>query len=74
MSKGTDIDLAEIKQWLDSVPDDASEIANRAYSASRAQWIGKGEKPKFNRTEWHHLPKDYREFLVSIARYALEHR
>ena len=73
MNKGKDIELEEIDRWIDSVSDPAADLACRAYILSRAAHIG-GEMPKFNRTNWHDLRKDYRDFLTSLVRFALERK
>ncbi len=65
-----DIDEAEIKRWLESTDDPASDIASRAYGLAKLSPVG-GERPKWCRGEWHNLPTEYREFLVSIARLAI---
>ena len=67
-----DIELEEIQRWLDSVSDPASDLAQRAHMNARRAHVG-GELPKYLRGEWHNLPKDYREFLASIAQLALTH-
>jgi hypothetical protein len=64
------IEDEEIKRWLEATADPAADIAARAYSLSRLGHMG-GELPKWNRTQWHNLPTEYREFLVSIARLAI---
>jgi hypothetical protein len=73
MSAGKDISLEEIDRWLASTSDEAADLACRAYILSRGAHVG-GELPKFNRTNWHDLRKDYRDFLVFLVRYALERR
>lgn len=66
-----DISLEEIKRWLDSIADPAEDIACRAYTNARTAHIT-GEKPKWCRAMWHDLKPEYREFLTSIARLAIQ--
>ena len=73
VTAGKYISLEEIDRWIDSISDEAANIACRAYILSRGTHVG-GELPKFNRTDWHDLRKDYRDFLVSLVRYALERK
>lgn len=72
MANKTDISLEEIDRWIDSISDHASDIASRAYTNAKMAHVT-GERPKYLRGEWHNLPADYREFLVSIARLAMKH-
>jgi hypothetical protein len=64
------MDDEEIQRWLAATADPSADIASRAYSHARLSHVG-GERPKWIRGQWHNLPSDYREFLVSIARLAM---
>ena len=66
-----DPELDEIDKWLISFPADTSEWVARAYSVARGSHRG-GELPKYMRSQWHDLPKDYRAFLTYIAQCAID--
>ena len=69
-----DAELDEIDKWLANFPADTSEWVARAYSTIRgAHRMEKGELPKYMRSAWHDLPKDYRAFLTYIAQCAIDH-
>jgi hypothetical protein len=68
----TDDRLAEIDAWLARFGGDkAEQIAIQAYADARKAHQG-GEFPRHIRPYWDQLPRDYRAFLISIARLALE--
>lgn len=68
----TDPRLAEIDAWIERFGGDkAEQIAIQAYADARKAHRG-GEFPKHLRPHWDQMPHDYREFLISIARLALE--
>lgn len=67
-----DIELEEIKRWLDSIADAPADAAARAYMIARRSHRG-GELPKWCRVQWSQLPTDYRDFLASIARMGMEY-
>lgn len=60
----------EINAWLSDTEGDAVEIARRVYVL--AQRCHPGERPKWLRNEWPQMPKDYRDFLASIALAAID--
>jgi hypothetical protein len=66
-----EIEPDEIQRWLDSMRDTPSDIASRVYMDAKRSHTG--ERPKWCRIEWHNLDGRYREFLVSIARAAMEY-
>lgn len=66
------IELDEIKRWIASIPDDPSDIASRVYMDAKLLHLG--ERPKWCRVGWHNLDGRYRDFLVSIARAAMDHQ
>ncbi|CCB64429.1 protein of unknown function [Hyphomicrobium sp. MC1] len=69
-----EISLEEINRWLESIADEPSDIASRAYISARHKYIGVGEPPKWCRGQWHNLKAEYRDFLVSFVREGLAQR
>lgn len=67
----SDHELDEIDKWLASFDDNVSAWTASAYATVRGSH--RGELPKYMRSQWHDLPKDYRAFLTYIAQCAVDH-
>lgn len=67
----TDIRADQIKAWLASIPDDAADIASRAYMNARRSH-STGDRPKWMRAQWSHLPTEYRQFLTAFVKAGID--